>query len=214
MKHLNKLLFITLFYSLSSCFCVRSNYTGSPEDLNVRNTDEQSCCLNEIDSKSATVDIYYGVLPLEEGECYTYLDNTGQVGLRAKYHLPMFKVPFKIANIGLDYSYMEYQSQFKCPTFITIFPEDRKEHRLMLDFSCATFARRNFVGYLGGQIGYQFRQTTQQTINSIDQYRSNELNFRVSYQLNYYFSRNFSIYANAGVGAGSHARIGLSYWIF
>ena len=206
---------ILLTFLLSSCYCFKTSYSGSPIDLAVTSSQsrEKPCC-DKLNSKSITFSPYYGFLHPEkrnEGDLTDTRNSFGQIGVQANYlYAPIKRIPFKIASVGLDFSYINFDNYFTGNSF-TACQFDRQIYRIMVNHNFATLIRPNIIGYVNTQVGFNIYKDHYAFPNS-NSNSTTTFDFRIGYNLNYFLTNNIVLIGEAGYGGGSYLKTGLAFW--
>ncbi|MGB0932860.1 MAG: hypothetical protein ACPGU5_01165 [Lishizhenia sp.] len=214
-KYLNSVLFVILTSILSSCYCYKTTYTASPVDLESRSNNSTTPCCERLENKSFTITPYYGLLnpnKIEANDLTHKRSTFGQVGIQTNYlYAPFKKTPFKIASIGLDLSYINFENYFIDNSFQP-YDFDRQTFRVMLNHNFATVVGPRLLGYVNTQIGVKFNRDKLQYWSAGDIRNETQFDFRIGYNFNYFLTKSLILSADAGYGAGSYIKTGLSIW--
>lgn len=173
-----------------------------------------------LEQGNSSLDIYYGSPSLLKTVIKSVTDNSsaklsalGPVGAKFEY-----MVSDKV-GVGLEYNYTSYDvtwNQVDSASQVNYHYEFKYAvNRIMPRFNIHFGSSENFDGYFGVAAGYRFGSVT---YNSNDpnyngSWKSNPIPFamRVAVGGRYYFTDNFGLHLEFGLGGGSLLQGGLSF---
>ena len=222
-RTINSIIVLLIALSLTSCYCFHKVAgKSSVRDLTVAKSFDLCKKCPGI-GKVVSFSPYFGFpstgpnqLGRESTIAKPYTTNTaGTFGLRGQYWVaPGSFFPFRIIGLGVDYSYNKSNIDYTSTSVYDLRLAERKSHRILGSINVMTLVKKQWIGYTTTQLGINLQETSQIAYKYFDQRKSNLIEYRIGYGIQFYPKIPIGISLEAGYGGGAYLRASLTFWFF